>query len=54
MNTPIPTDDEFKQSLMKSAELQHQFLTVVMAIVRVVIVIGGIVVAVQIADRLTM
>ena len=48
----IPTDDDLKLTLMRTARLHHDFLTVVITILRVVLVLGGIVVAIRIADGL--
>lgn len=47
-----PPDDELKRTLMATAGLHHQLLTVVMTILRIVLVLGGIIVAVRLADSL--
>ena len=52
MIQPVPNDDELKQSLMATARLHHQLLTVMIAVVRVVLVLGGIIVAIRVADGL--
>lgn len=53
-STEIPTDEAVKLALMRTARLHHDMLSAVTAILRVVLVIGGILVAVRIADNLFM
>jgi hypothetical protein len=48
--TGIPTDDELRLALVRTAGLHHQLLTIVMTVIRLVLVLGGIVVAVRVAD----
>jgi len=51
MIQPVPNDDDLKP-LMATARLHHQLLTVMIAVVRVVLVLGGIIVAIRVADGL--